>query len=231
MLRVEVTHEFDRSAHLKEEYLAAEFDAQGRANRRIWVLEQQLEEMKREMEDERKRHEEEIEKERNVSSGLRDRVGILDEKRKRVQNALDESKKREVRLQSDLDATRLARQHESGQASEIPGNGNIVKELTVSTSDAGADSTLCTTPSKKSAQRDTQLGYVLLQCSMPPNRALSSLPSRAGLTYAVHVRHCRSARQIWPSSPSHPQNNQASLPSHHRPSRNEPIRVQCHPHR
>lgn len=168
VLRVEVTHEFDRSAHLKEEYLAAEFDAQGRANRRIWVLEQQNGEMKREMEDQKKRHEEETEKERNVSSGLRDRIGALDEKRKRVQDALDESKKREIRLQSDLDAMRLARQLESRQAGEIPAMGTIVKQVTVPTSDAAADNTLCTTPSKKPAQRDVQSRYVWLHNQIEP---------------------------------------------------------------
>lgn len=152
ILRVEVTHEFDRNTHLKEEYFAAEFDAQGRANRRIWVLEQQNGEIKLEMEKQQKRHEGELEKERNVSSGLRDRIGSLDEKRKRAQDALEESRKRESRLQSDLEAMRAAQKPEPEQA----GRKAFVRDLPTSTSDAVVDIEVDATPSKKASQKEVQ---------------------------------------------------------------------------
>lgn len=152
MLRVEVINEVDRSTHLKEEFLATDIDAQGRANRRIWVLEQQDLELKQHMELQRKRYESDIEKERNVSNGLRDRIGTLDEKRRRLQDSLVGAKKREQRLQSDFDALQAARLVDLQQ-------DQANKEASVVDVTAGAVNA-CGTPSKRSGRTIAEPRFV-----------------------------------------------------------------------
>lgn len=108
-LRLEVSHEYDRNTHLKEEYLTNDLEGQGKANRRIWMLEQQNADLKRDMDLLQVQHIQDVEKERNVSSGLRNRIGTLDEKRRRAQEALVDAEKREEKLKLDVEHYKSSR--------------------------------------------------------------------------------------------------------------------------
>lgn len=177
------------------------------------------------MERERKRHEEGIEKERNVSAGLRDRIGALDEKRKRAQDDLAESKKREGTLQSEIDALRLARQHDLELAIHHP--EDIAKDLTLPTSDAAVDSTFCITPSKRVVQKDKQPKYVVTYHTS----ILGFIPRPRGPVTdpAVHDPHYRSALRTWLSLRSRLPRSQ-TLPLNQLPQpSNESAPVQCRP--
>jgi chromosome segregation ATPase len=77
-------------------------------NRRIWVLEQKNEDLERELEAQKVKYQEDVEKERGVSGGLRDRIGTLEEKRKKVVSALEEVEGRETGLKGELEALRAS---------------------------------------------------------------------------------------------------------------------------
>jgi chromosome segregation ATPase len=112
-LRIEVDYEHDQNIYLQEITISTEHaneqgqggDA-GRLNRRIWALEQKNEDMERELEAQKVKYEEDVEKERGVSGGLRDRIGTLEEKRKKVVSALEEVEGRETGLKGELEALR-----------------------------------------------------------------------------------------------------------------------------
>lgn len=110
-LRLEVQDGHDLHA-VVEEHLLTDVDGQGRANRRIWLLEQRNADLDREVATSRYEHAEAIEKERNVSQGLRERIGALEKKRRRAEDETEEAKKRETELKAEIQALREA----AGQA-------------------------------------------------------------------------------------------------------------------
>jgi chromosome segregation ATPase len=103
-LRLEVSSSHDQTTYLNELSVSGELDGQGKLNRKIWALEQKNEALHREIEARGVKYEQELEKERNVGSGLRDRIGSLDEKRRKVQKGLEEAEGREKRLKGELEA-------------------------------------------------------------------------------------------------------------------------------
>lgn len=114
-LRIEMKAEYDKNMFLQEVTLSGENDLDrlkegdpGRANRKIWALEQQIEQLKRDSEIQKLNHKEEMEKELGVSNGLRDRIGTLDEKRRKVQVKLEEAEGRESGLKGELEALRAS---------------------------------------------------------------------------------------------------------------------------
>jgi len=114
-LRIEMKAEYDKNLFLQEVTLSGENDLDrlkegdpGKANRRIWALEQQIEQLKRDSEIQKLNHKEEMEKEVGVSDGLRDRIGTLDEKRRKVQVKLEEAEGRESGLKGELEALRAS---------------------------------------------------------------------------------------------------------------------------
>lgn len=89
-----------------------EFDTVGKANRRIWLLEHQIDEMKREVEDAKGEAEEEVWLERAISEGLRDRIGRLEEKVRSGRRDLDESLGREKSLREELNDVKIRGEEE-----------------------------------------------------------------------------------------------------------------------
>ena len=113
-LRIEMKAEYDKNLFLQEVTLSGENDLDrlkegdpGKANRKIWALEQQIEQLKRDSEIQKLQHKDEMEKEVGVSNGLRDRIGTLDEKRRKVQVKLEEAEGRESGLKGELEALRI----------------------------------------------------------------------------------------------------------------------------
>lgn len=107
--------EYDKNLFLQEVTLSGENDLDrlkegdpGKANRRIWALEQQIEQLRRDSEIQKLHHKDEMEKEVGVSNGLRDRIGTLDEKRRKVQVKLEEAEGRESGLKGELEALRAS---------------------------------------------------------------------------------------------------------------------------
>jgi predicted RNase H-like nuclease (RuvC/YqgF family) len=107
--------EHDKNVFLHEIALSGENDLNrlkegdsGKANRKIWALEQQIEELKLDSEVQKLRYKEEMEKEVGVSNGLRDRIGTLDEKRRKVMVKLEEAEGRESGLKGELEALRAS---------------------------------------------------------------------------------------------------------------------------
>lgn len=114
-LRIEMKAEYDKNLFLQEVTLSDENDLDrlkegdpGKANRKIWALEQQIEQLKRDSEIQKLQHKDEMEKEVGVSNGLRDRIGTLDEKRRKVQVKLEEAEGRESGLKGELEALRAS---------------------------------------------------------------------------------------------------------------------------
>lgn len=114
-LRIEMKAEYDKNMFLQEITLSGENDLDrlkegdpGKANRKIWALEQQIEQLGRDSEIQKLNHKEEMEKEVGVSNGLRDRIGTLDEKRRKVQVKLEEAEGRESGLKGELEALRAS---------------------------------------------------------------------------------------------------------------------------
>ena len=114
-LRIEMKAEYDKNLFLQEVTLSGENDLDrlkegdpGKANRKIWALEQQIEQLKRDSEIQKLQHKDEMEKEVGVSNGLRDRIGTLDEKRRKVQVKLEEAEGRESGLKGELEALRAS---------------------------------------------------------------------------------------------------------------------------
>ncbi|WWC72059.1 uncharacterized protein I206_106019 [Kwoniella pini CBS 10737] len=66
-----------------------EGDVQGKLNRRIWLLEEQVKTMKSDKFTMKKEHDDDIERERAISSGLRDRISELEIKRKKLKDDKD----------------------------------------------------------------------------------------------------------------------------------------------
>jgi DNA repair exonuclease SbcCD ATPase subunit len=69
-------------------------------------LEQQNQELQRELEVQKLKFKEEIERELGISSGLRDRIGTLDEKRRKAVSGLEEAERRENGIKGELEALR-----------------------------------------------------------------------------------------------------------------------------
>jgi len=107
-LRIEVNYEHDQNTHLHEVTLQSDLVEQGRANRRIWVLEQENAVLKKELEVMRSTHQEELEKEVGISNGLRGRIGTLDEKRGKALRRLEEVEGREMALKGEVEALRVS---------------------------------------------------------------------------------------------------------------------------
>jgi hypothetical protein len=102
-----VNYEHDQNIHLHEISLVDHVqNDQGRANRRIWVLEQENLALKNELELLRLSNKEDLERELGVSNGLRDRIGTLDEKRGKAIRKLEEVEGREIALMGELEALR-----------------------------------------------------------------------------------------------------------------------------
>ena len=106
-LRIEVNFEHAQNTHLHEISLIDQSNDQGRLNRRIWVLEQENQDLKRDMESSKVTRKEELEKEVGISNGLRDRIGTLDDKRGKALKRLEEAEGREMRLKGELEALRI----------------------------------------------------------------------------------------------------------------------------
>jgi len=105
-LRIEVNYEHDQNTHLHEVTLQSDLVDQGRANRRIWVLEQENTALKKELEVLRSSHQEELGREVGISNGLRDRIGTLDDKRGKALRKLEEVEGREMALKGEIEALR-----------------------------------------------------------------------------------------------------------------------------
>jgi len=106
----------DRRLSPSEQFYSMEFDGPGKLNRRIWVLEQRNLDLARKPQEMKKAHMEALEAERAIASGLRDRIGKLEEKvrkgKQRVENAetAQHDTKQEletIRVKSDTDLGRL----------------------------------------------------------------------------------------------------------------------------
>lgn len=107
-LRIEVNYEHDQNTHLHEVTLQSDLVEQGRANRRIWVLEQENAVLKKDLEVLRSTHQEDLEKELGISNGLRGRIGTLDEKRGKALRKLEEVEGREMALEGEIEALRVS---------------------------------------------------------------------------------------------------------------------------
>lgn len=107
-LRIEVNYEHDQNTHLHEISLSDHPHDNGRLNRRIWVLEQENQAFKREMEVLKVSHKGELEREVGISNGLRDRIGTLDEKRGKLIRKLEEVEGREFGWKGELEALRTS---------------------------------------------------------------------------------------------------------------------------
>lgn len=79
------------------------FDTQGRLNRKIWMLEQQLKAEATRRDEERMAHMTAIEYEQSVAAGLRERVGKLDTKVKQAEGKVVEVEEREERLRKEAE--------------------------------------------------------------------------------------------------------------------------------
>jgi len=107
-LRIEVNYEHDQNTYLHEVTLQSDLVEQGRANRRIWVLEQENAILKKDLEMLRSSHQEDLEKEVGISNGLRGRIGTLDEKRGKALRKLEELEGREMSLKGEIEALRIS---------------------------------------------------------------------------------------------------------------------------
>ncbi|WWD19677.1 hypothetical protein CI109_104139 [Kwoniella shandongensis] len=72
-----------------------EGDAMGKLNRRNWLLEEQVKELKTDIEGMRKSHEVGVESERAISAGLRDRIGKLEERMRKQKTEKEEVENKE----------------------------------------------------------------------------------------------------------------------------------------
>lgn len=88
-----------------------EFDGQGKLNRRLWLMEQRNAELVRQVGEQKTSHDEEMQVEMATASGLRDRIGKLEEKLRIGKQDIVDAQVRERDARSDLVASRS--QHEA----------------------------------------------------------------------------------------------------------------------
>ncbi|WWC94927.1 hypothetical protein V866_001779 [Kwoniella sp. B9012] len=80
----------------------SEGDVQGKLNRRIWLLDEQLQSLKQEKVDIKRGFDDELERERAISSGLRDRISDLEVKRKKLKDDNQAYQTRERELETKV---------------------------------------------------------------------------------------------------------------------------------
>ncbi|WVW86214.1 hypothetical protein I302_108256 [Kwoniella bestiolae CBS 10118] len=72
----------------------SEGDVQGKLNRRVWLLDEQVRHLKQEQQN----HEDEMERERAISAGLRDRISVLEMKRRELREDNAKMQQKDVKL-------------------------------------------------------------------------------------------------------------------------------------
>ncbi|WVQ66943.1 uncharacterized protein L199_005134 [Kwoniella botswanensis] len=85
----------------------SEGDVQGKLNRRIWLLDEQVQSLKQEKVDMKRECDDELERERAISSGLRDRISDLEVKRKKLKDDNQAYQTREGELETKVDNLEL----------------------------------------------------------------------------------------------------------------------------
>ncbi|RXK36537.1 hypothetical protein M231_06196 [Tremella mesenterica] len=80
-------------------------DAQGKLHRRIWLLESLNSRLTNDIETLKKSHEDDLNAERAVAAGLRDRIGRLEERVRSARKSMEEGRKREEELMRDMEGT------------------------------------------------------------------------------------------------------------------------------
>ncbi|WWD03690.1 hypothetical protein V865_001746 [Kwoniella europaea PYCC6329] len=80
----------------------SEGDVQGKLNRRIWLLDEQVQSLKQEKVDMKTEFDDELERERAISSGLRDRISDLEVKRKKLKDDNQAYQTRERELETKV---------------------------------------------------------------------------------------------------------------------------------
>lgn len=84
---------------------SAEFDGQGKLNRRLWLVEQKNTALEKQIGALKKEHEEELTAEMAVAAGLRDRIGVLDEKVRKWQETSKAEERAKTEAQTALRIT------------------------------------------------------------------------------------------------------------------------------
>ncbi|WRT70182.1 uncharacterized protein IL334_007176 [Kwoniella shivajii] len=95
------------SSSSSSQNLLQEGDVIGKLTRRNWLLEEQVRHVKQETIDMKRRCEEDIERERAISSGLRDRISDLDTRRKNLKDVKDRNDITIRELQSQIDIVQM----------------------------------------------------------------------------------------------------------------------------
>ena len=83
-----------------------EFDGQGKLNRRIWLLEQRNLDLTKDMDELKKVHQGELQVEMATASGLRDRIGKLDERVRNGKQEVEDIESSRLGLKRELDSLR-----------------------------------------------------------------------------------------------------------------------------
>lgn len=120
-LRIEYTREREQNRWWTQHDLSSsatpnggsEFDGQGKLNRKLWLVEQKNAELVKEITQMKRAHSDAIDVEMAVAAGLRDRIGVLEERVRKGRSEVEDAVKEKEEQQANLTSTTA--KHETAQ--------------------------------------------------------------------------------------------------------------------